>query len=605
MHRTLSVPRLIGWSSLALALLFQLSVNSAQAQAPFPGPNRPVIELAVGTARTCQMTTHADLKRVENPNSNIVRVERVPDKSNEIMLVAEGPGRATITFTDQRDRVEVHEIIVAAAQVQPAGPMMEPNYLTLPKGAFKSIRLREIPTGGVQVENSKVVKVIKGEQLDVVTFEGVDFGQTRVTFFSGPNKDRMEIYVVTVAPEDRADKGVQQVEVHVVVAEVSRSEARNMSFSWLTANNNWFIASLIGGPGTLASGLVMPPSAVSLSSSGANVPFGVLNSNGGTIGFLNALRTEGLTKVLAEPRVTTLSGRPGRIVAGGETPVVLAGTAGSVPSVEYKPFGTIVNFLPVVKANGKIYLEVRPEVSDIDPAVGINVGGINAPGFKTRSAQVSVEIEDGQTLAIGGLIQTKVGAQISRVPFLGDIPFLGAAFSSKTYSETETELLILVTPRLVAPVDCTKIPRYLPGRETRSPDDFEFFLEGIMEAPRGQRNVVLHPHLYKPAYHNAPNAGEIPCGNGNGNGCYTRGGNGCASGNCYGSHSSLPAPGGSLAMPRPSFPDIQSSPSDLPTSFPPTSPNAAPMSPGLPALPARQQEPRPVLPPLSYSPGGR
>src|SRR5439155_16413362 len=106
-----------------------------------------------------------------------------------------------------------------------------------------------------------------------------------------------------------------------------------------------------------------------------------------------------------------------------------------------------------------------------------------------RSANVAVQMEDGQTLAIGGLIQNRVDSNASKVPVLGDLPFFGAAFRNMTYTETEEEMIILVTPRLVDAVDCTKIPRHLPGRETRTPSDFELFLEGILEAPRGQRNV--------------------------------------------------------------------------------------------------------------------
>jgi len=199
----------------------------------------------------------------------------------------------------------------------------------------------------------------------------------------------------------------------------------------------------------------------------------------------------------------------------------------------------VVNFLPVVLGNGKIHLEVRPELSARSDANGISIPGVTptiVPGFTTRRAQVAVQIEDGQTLAIGGLIQNTVNASITKVPVLGDIPFINTAFTAKTFTETEEELLILVTPRLVDPMTCTQIPKYLPGRETRSADDFELFLEGILEAPRGQRTVTLHPKAYQGAHTQGPVAGLYPCGDGNcGTGsCAT--GNGatgnCASGNC-------------------------------------------------------------------------
>ena len=149
----------------------------------------------------------------------------------------------------------------------------------------------------------------------------------------------------------------------------------------------------------------------------------------------------------------------------------------------------------------------------------------SVPGFDVRSAKVTVEMEDGQTLAIGGLIQNTIQAQNTKVPILGDIPFLAFAFTSKTYSEAEEELIILVTPHLVNPMACNQLQKYLPGRETRTADDFELFLEGILEAPRGQRNLT---HPYTAAYLNGPGSGKYPCGDASG-GC---GAAGCGTGGC-------------------------------------------------------------------------
>src|SRR5262249_4831914 len=158
----------------------------------------------------------------------------------------------------------------------------------------------------------------------------------------------------------------------------------------------------------------------------------------GFVGFLQALRTEGLAKFIAEPKVVTLSGRPAYIADGGETPILTSSGQGA-PSVTYKTFGTLVNFLPIVLGNGKIHLEIRPEVSNLNAAAGISINtGLSVtqvPGFDIRLVQVAVQIEDGQTLAIGGLIQNSINTTVSKVPILGDIPFLGTAFSSKQSSE--------------------------------------------------------------------------------------------------------------------------------------------------------------------------
>jgi pilus assembly protein CpaC len=239
-----------------------------------------------------------------------------------------------------------------------------------------------------------------------------------------------------------------------------------------------------------------------------NSPFGVLTPNHGVTGFLEALRTEGLAKIHTEPTITTLSGKPAYIISGGESPILTSSGQGS-PSVTYKQFGTVVNFLPIVMGDGKIHLEVRPEVSQLDAASGIFIAGVtptSVPGFAIRSAQAAAVLEDGQTLAIGGIIQTTQDTTLNKVPIIGDLPYLGHFFRAHSSRETEEELLILVTPRLVHPMDCAQLPKYLPGRETRTPDDFELFLEGIMEAPRGQREVLPAAHLV------GSTAGMYPCG---------------------------------------------------------------------------------------------
>src|ERR1019366_6292054 len=256
-------------------------------------------------------------------------------------------------------------------------------------------------------------------------------------------------------------RGVHQVQLEVVVAVVNRSEARSMAANYSLNGTNFFASSIFGGPFAFTNTLVPGAggASASLSQTGtANLPFGIINNNGSFMGYLQLLRTEGLTKILAEPRVVTLSGKPAYITSGGQTPVLTSSGQGA-PTVDYKQFGTVVKFLPVVLGNGKIHLEVNPELSNINTAAGITIPGVVptvVPGFDVRSALVTVEIEDGQTLAIGGLIQNKITATISRIPILGDLPYLSTLFSTKSYTENEEEMIILVTPRLVEPVDCTK-----------------------------------------------------------------------------------------------------------------------------------------------------
>jgi pilus assembly protein CpaC len=177
-------------------------------------------------------------------------------------------------------------------------------------------------------------------------------------------------------------------------------------------------------------------------------------------------------------------------------------------------------------------------------------------------------VEPGQTFAIGGLIQTTQQGTITKIPCLGDIPYLGTLFSYATQTEQEIEMIVLVTPRLVDPADCSQMPKALPGSETRKPDDCEFYLEAILEAPRGQR-TVFNGYEYVPAWKAGPSAKIYPCGDGmNGAGA---GAGGCADGKCgapgYGNGKTVVTPPASLPAgdgPRASLDAVP------PALFPPT-----------------------------------
>jgi pilus assembly protein CpaC len=243
----------------------------------------------------------------------------------------------------------------------------------------------------------------------------------------------------------------------------------------------------------------------------ADLVLSVVTRNSSFLAFLEALRQEQLAKLLTEPRLVTLSGQQARLHSGGEQPIPEAQGLGTV-NVKLVPFGTDLTYLPIVLGNGKIHLDLTTEVSQLDfnDTTTLVAGGSPVPGRTSQSAHTVVEIEDGQTLAIGGLIQHVASASTIKVPVLGDLPYLGAAFSRKDYTDTEEELVILVTPHLVDPMACNQLPKSLPGQETRKPDDYELFLEGILEAPRGSR-VPFSDRRFVPAYKNGPTAGLFPC----------------------------------------------------------------------------------------------
>ena len=309
--------------------------------------------------------------------------------------------------------------------------------------------------------------------------------------------------------------GVQQVQLDVVVAQVSRSEFRQLGFNFLSSRNSSFIGSTLTGlaaqPTAVGTGLASGASQgstlaangfVSSATAAANIPFGVLNSNSGFLGFLQALRNESASKLLAEPKLTTSSGKQAFFQVGGEQAVLSGASGVNGPGADFRIVGTTLSFLPIVLGNGKIQLTVNPRVRSPNPALGITTSFGFVTGFDDKQVNATVEMETGQTFVIGGLIQNETRGIVNKIPVLGDLPFLGVLFSSKTFEETEQEVVILVTPYLVDPQSSDQLPKLLPGQETRSPDDFELFLEGILEAPRGPRKVI-QDRKYIPAFKNA------------------------------------------------------------------------------------------------------
>ncbi len=192
---------------------------------------------------------------------------------------------------------------------------------------------------------------------------------------------------------------------------------------------------------------------------------------------LALLEENGLAKVLAEPTLVTLTGQEAKFLAGGEIPVPLASVLGQL-SVQWKKFGIQLAFTPTVLDAGTINLRMAAEVSDIDPNNGIQASGIFIPGLTSRQAETTVRTGDGQSFAIAGLLSDKVRSTIDRVPWLGSLPILGALFRSSKYLRQETELLVVVTTRIVRPVAPHELPPLPTDFERREPDTFSFFLLG-------------------------------------------------------------------------------------------------------------------------------
>ncbi|MBN1589894.1 MAG: pilus assembly protein N-terminal domain-containing protein [Pirellulales bacterium] len=289
--------------------------------------------------------------------------------------------------------------------------------------------------------------------------------------------------------------GVHQVVLHVRIMEVSRTKLRTLGFDWAQISG-------LNGVVSTASGLISSATAAGVAMSGKEtLAFQVIEPGGSFFGVLEALREDKLLKILAEPNLVTISGRPAYFQVGGSVPTLVPQSLGTV-SVEYKKYGTQVDFVPIVLGNGRIRLEVRPKVSEIDSGRSIQYEGYTIYAFNEREVETGVEMQAGQTLAIAGLIQNRIESQRRGLPWVIDVPYVGALFRRVEDQNNEVELLIMVTPELVEPLNPDQVPPCGPGLFTKEPTDWELGLKGHIEVP------ACYPPNGPDCAGNVPNEGE-------------------------------------------------------------------------------------------------
>ena len=274
--------------------------------------------------------------------------------------------------------------------------------------------------------------------------------------------------------------GVQQIALKVKVMEVSRTKLRKLGFDWGQLSGNNFIVQTVSGTISSVAAAASGGSPSAVGTGSETVSFGIVDGNSAFFGFIEMLQQNNLVKVLAEPVLTTTSGRPASFHSGGEFPIIVPQSLGTM-SIEYREFGTRLDFVPIVLGNGDLRLEVRPAVSEIDGARSATINGISVPGIRTRWVDTAVEMKVGQTYALAGLIQNRVEAEKRGIPWLADLPWIGAAFRSVVEQNNEIELLIMITPEFVGAMDPDELPRQGPGSSTRSPNDDDLYSRGRLE----------------------------------------------------------------------------------------------------------------------------
>jgi pilus assembly protein CpaC len=279
-------------------------------------------------------------------------------------------------------------------------------------------------------------------------------------------------------------QGTQQVQLSVRFVEMQRTTAKDLHIS-----ANQTLTNTTNPQVTFTTGDTLQSTAQTVANA-----FGVASAawrvGGGDLSLLfDALETKGLIKTLAEPTLVTMSGDTANFLAGGEYPIPISqssssGSALPVITVEFKQFGISLAFTPTILQDGLINMVVNPEVSAIDPTTSVQVGDISVPGLKVRRAHTTVELRDGESFTVAGLLSDDYQNSISQFPFIGDLPVIGSLFRSTGYQRDQTELVIVVTPHLVTP---RKGSAATPADSFVPPSDLELFLLG---AQRGKAENV-------------------------------------------------------------------------------------------------------------------
>ncbi|QDU90107.1 Type II secretion system protein D precursor [Pirellulimonas nuda] len=441
---------------LSIVVVFAGAVAPANAQdsgvpPTLENPNAALIRKISGPSERLELTTNTSriltlekpIPRVQVNNPDLLSV--TPLSANEIQISAKKAGVTAVNLWDSDGQLHTVDVFIY-------GDVRELEH------ALKT----QFPNSSIKVYRYSSSLVLTGfiDRPDYVT----------------PIVQMAEDYSPKVI-NNISVGGVQQVLLKVKVFEVNRTKSRELGFDWaLVSGGGGFVSARSANILTSIGG------SSAISGTGQTVNFGIVSGGSNFFGMLEALQSNGVAKILAEPNLVAISGRPAQFNEGGEVPVIIPQGLGQ-QSIEYKPFGTQVDFLPIVLGNGRIRLEVRPRISARDEALGTPLGDTVIPGFVVRQVDTAVEMQAGQTFALAGLIQRQVFSQNRGLPYLSDMPILGAPFRKVEERVQEIELLILVTPEFIDAMDPHEVPQCLPGMATMSPDNGELYWGGHVEVP--------------------------------------------------------------------------------------------------------------------------
>ncbi len=402
--------------------------------------------LKVPMTRAVVVESDTPFAELSIANPGIADISTLSDKS--IYVLGKTPGRTTLTLLSPEGKlisnVEVH--------------------VTPDIAEFKERLQQILPGETIEVRTANDGIVLSG------------------TVSSTAKLDRALDLANRYAPERVSNLmsvgGTQQVMLKVRFAEMQRSVSKSLSASLGMMGGN--TVGVAAGSGQLADGTKLTSILGGGTATSTNEAEGRLSLgfSAGAMEFailLEALESKGVVRTLAEPNLTALSGQEAKFLAGGEYPIPVSSGDGTI-TVEYKPFGVELNFTPVVVDGDIINLTLNAAVSSIDTTTTLQTGGFSINAFKRRETSTTVEMRDGESFAIAGLLQDDFRDLNGQVPWLGDIPILGALFRSSEYQRAQSELVIIVTPHLVTPTRGEALA--LPTDRVRLPTEKELFLFG-------------------------------------------------------------------------------------------------------------------------------
>ncbi|WP_127115366.1 type II and III secretion system protein family protein [Shimia sediminis] len=374
-------------------------------------------------------------------NPTIADISSLSDRT--IYVLGKAPGATTLTLLDAAGR------LITNVEVRVAPDISE----------FKE-RLRQIlPNEKIEVRTANDGIVLSG------TVSGAQQLQRALDLAERYAPERVS-NLMTVG-------GIQQVMLKVRFAEMQRSVSKALSSSFAATASNGFgeTNTLIGSLATIANGDTVPYREGTLGALGFTFDIGSLEVSM----LLEALEQKGVVRTLAEPNLTALSGQEAKFLAGGEYPIPVSQDNGAV-TIEFKPFGVQLNFIPRVVADDIINLEIEAAVSAIDNTNAYEDGTFTIAAFTKRETQTTVELRDGESFAVAGLLQDDFQDQVGQIPWLGDVPVLGALFRSSEYQRDQSELVIIVTAHLVTPTRGEALA--LPTDRVKPPSEKDLFLYG-------------------------------------------------------------------------------------------------------------------------------